>query len=150
MEILLAMMILGLVTAGVFSAFVFSRQVGWRSGVQIMVENYCQGMAENLRLATGVNLPSGLTLQPGYYVDTNMLSPPAAANGAAATRLAALNLPQELQRFQTKPGDGVYLYVEGLANDYDGDGQRGIDFNGDGQEDVRRVTMRVQWTGAGS
>ncbi len=147
LEIILAMLILGLVTGAIFTAFSFSRTVSWRSEVQIMAQNYSQKLQENLRLAVGLDLPSGLTLKPGYYVDSRMANPPLASDGRTApTRLAVLNLPPDLQRFQVNGGDGVYLYIEDLSADYDGDGLRGVDFDGDGKADLLRVKLKIQWT----
>ncbi len=150
MEILLAMLVLGLASTAIFTAFSFGRKVSWRSEMEIMVQTYSQELLENLRLAVLGDLPSGLTIQPGYYVDENMAPRP-----AGATALAVLDLPDgtpagnpvgNLRRFQTGVGDGVSLFVEGLGADSDGDGSRGIDFDADGQADLLRVHLRVQWT----
>jgi hypothetical protein len=158
LEILLAMLVFALVTSGVFTAFVFSRKVSWRSETEIMVQSHVQELMEKLRLAVAANLADGTTLTPGYYVDANMTSPPNAANGASPTAVAWLNFPTELQRFQTVAGEGVYLYVERAREaggetvaslDYDGDGLIGIDFQNSltaGATDSRRVRMRVRWT----
>ena len=163
MEILLAMTILAMVSGGFFTAFSVSRRIHWLSETQIMVQNHCQEMMEGFRSAVAGDIASGplkgLTLQPGYYVDTKMPNPPNSPSGAAPTRLAALNFPPDLQRFQTAAGDGVYLYVERAdekdangnpspGTDYDGDGLKGVSFNinNNGKTDLRRVRVRVQWT----
>ncbi|MCM8794623.1 MAG: prepilin-type N-terminal cleavage/methylation domain-containing protein [Candidatus Omnitrophica bacterium] len=154
LEIMLAMLIFTLVTGGVFSAFVFSRKVNWRSETEIMVQHHIQEVQEKLRLAVAGALADGTTLAPGYYVDNNMASPPNAANGTAATKVTWLNLPTELQRFATASGEGVYLYVEradennnGITDeDYDGDTLIGQDFDNDDVTDTRRVRLRIRWT----
>ena len=152
MEILLAMVILGLVTGGVFSAFVFSRRVTNRSQAQTLIQNYMVQLNEQLRRAMAGDIAAGpfqgLTLNPGVYVDENMVRIP-----PLATRLAALNLPPDLRIYQNRPGtaddwtgygDGVILVVEELA-DLDGDGLTGQDFDGDRIVDLRRATIRIRW-----
>ncbi len=189
MEVLLAMLVLGLASTAIFTAFSFGRKVSWRSEMEIMVQTYSQQLLENLRLAVlgDPALSRGLTILPGVYVDQKLgnagpfaTQNPAFIPPAGATPLAVLNLPigtlaadpvGNLRRFQTNPGtpatpgnpaipgDGVTLFVEGLGADLDGDGQKGIDFdswNGvtkkwedsdaDGQADLLRVRLRVQWT----
>ena len=77
-------------------------------------------------------------------------------SGAAA--ISALDLPADFLRFQSDPGaaggtvamathgDGRMVVVEDITQDLDGDGQRGLDLNGDGTTDLRRVRIRVKWT----
>ena len=67
-----------------------------------------------------------------------------------------LNFPAEFQaRYQTNSGtaddftnhgDGVVMVVEDQTADLDGDGKRGLDFNGDGQADLFRVRLYVKKT----
>lgn len=151
LEILIAMVIIGIITSGLMTAFAFSRRLSHRSGSELSVTGYVQEVAEQLRGAVQGNLANGLTLTPGIYVDNNMQNPP-----AGATRLAALNLPAEFPaRFLSSPGvsggtvalanhgDGRVVVVEALV-DLDGDGLTGIDLGG-GQI-LRRVRVRVKWT----
>ena len=154
LEILLAMLIFALVASGVFTAFVFSRKVSWRSETEIMVQSQVQQIMEKLRLAATGPLPDGTTLVPGYYVDANMISPPNAVNGTAPTVVTWLNFPVEMRRFQTVAGEGIYLFVEkadenlnGINDeDFDGDKLIGKDFSADNVTDAARVRIRVRWT----
>jgi len=154
LEILLAMLIFALVASGVFTAFVFSRKVSWRSETEIMVQSHVQRIMEKLRLAVTGDLADGTTLTPGYYVDAKMTGAPNSANGTVPIAVAWLNFPLEMQRFQTANGEGIYLFVEksdenadGIADeDYDNDGLIGKDFNGDHITDAKRVRVRVRWT----
>ncbi|MBI3333285.1 MAG: prepilin-type N-terminal cleavage/methylation domain-containing protein [Candidatus Omnitrophica bacterium] len=152
LEILLAMLILALVTGGIFTAFVFGRRTGYRSESELIAAASIQGVAEELRLAVSGDSPTGLTLSPGLYVDEYMVAPPAGAN-----TLAALDMPPDWRaKYQTNAGrtpaptmadhgDGRMAVVEELS-DLDGDGLAGIDFNGDGEADLRRVRVRLRWT----
>ena len=163
LEILMAMLVLGLVTGGIFTAFVFSRRVSWRAEGEILAQSYSSETAEELRLAVTGSSPSGLTLAPGIYVDQKLGNAgaftgqtPAFIPPAGATALAGLNLPASFQtRYQTGPGtaatmaghgDGRVMVVETTAADLDGDGQRGLDFNADGTTDMNRVRVKVRWT----
>lgn len=174
LEIMIAMVIIGLIAGGVMSAFVFSRRVTIRSGTELSGYTLIRGSAEVLRGAGQVaNPPAGeLTLAMGIYVDQNMVSPPA-AGGVNPARLPTLDLPADFRtRFQTNTGrtpaptfaghgDGRVVVVESpvdtngngrldppelAAADLDGDGGTGIDFNGDGRVDLRRVRVKVRWT----
>ena len=162
LEILISMVVIALVAAGILNAFTFSRRMGARAGTELSGETYAQQISEELRRAVGGNLPSGLTLNPGVYVDTNMTDPPPAAirlgdpdgNGPLQP---PLDFPAAFRRYQTsgKPmasaasvknhGDGRMVVVEDLV-DLDEDGQVGLNFDGDATVDVRRVRVQVQWT----
>ena len=156
LEILMAMVVIGLVAAGILTAFVFGRRVTWRSGTELSGASLVNETADGLRAAISGGSGAGLTLVPGVYVDQNMTNPP--VGGSA---LAPLNFPADFQRFQTDAGtspstinpathgDGRLVVVEDLV-DLDGDGLTGIDFNGDGQADIRRVRIRVKWTSPAS
>lgn len=151
-ETIVAMVVIGLVAAGILSAFVFSRRLTHRSGGELSTMGFVEEISEQLRAAP-VN---GLTLNPGVYVDTNMLS---TARPPGAGTLAALDLPAAFQlRYQTNQGrtpaatwadhaDGRVLVVEG-ATDLDGDGLVGIDLSNpaDGVIDLRRVRVKVRFT----
>ena len=158
LEILIAMVIIGMVAGGIMTAFVFSRRVSWRSGTELSAASFVQDVTDGLRQAVSNPIPGGLTLAPGIYVDEGMQNPP-----AGSTPLAALNFPAEFLRFQTNPGtaptlaghgDGRLMVVEqadengnGITDeDLDGDGRIGQDFDGDGVTDLRRVRVRVRWT----
>jgi len=153
LEILVAMLVIGLVATGIVTAFIFSRKVTWRSSTELSGASLVTGMADELRAAVSGPTAAGLTLQPGIYVDQNMQNPP-----ATATPLAALNLPDNFLRFQTDAGtagstvaadnhgDGRLVVVENVGQDLDGDGQAGLDLNGDGTTDLRRVRVRVKFT----
>ena len=156
LEILVAMLVIGLVATGIITAFIFSRRVTWRSGTELSSSGLVTEVAEGLRGAISGPTPNGLTLQPGIYVDQNMQNAP-----ATSTPLAVLNFPADFLRFQTNAGtagstvalnnhgDGRVVVVEG-TQDLDGDGLYGIDFDGDGQVDLRRVRVRVKWTSPSS
>ncbi len=157
LEIMIAMVIIGLIAGGVMTAFVFGRRVTIRSSTELSGYTLIRGSAELLRGAgQQVNPPAGeLTLATGIYVDQNMASPPA-AGGVNPTPLQTLNLPADFARFLTNEGrtpaptfanhgDGRVVVVEEAA-DLDGDGGQGIDFNGDGRIDLRRVRVKVRWT----
>lgn len=158
LEIMIAMVIIGLVAGGVMGAFVFARRVTIRSGTELSGYTLIRGSAELLRGAGQQAVPPAgeLTLATGIYVDQNMQSPPV-GGGVNPTPLQTLNLPDDFRtRFQTNTGrtpaptfaghgDGRVVVVEEAA-DLDGDGGQGIDFNGDGRIDLRRVRVKVKWT----
>ncbi len=163
LEILMGMLILALVSGGIFTAFVFGRRVNYRSESELMAYNAVQSVLEQLRLAVQGASPGGLPqLAPGIYVDQKMgnagpfaSQSPAFFSPAGSTPLAALNLPADFQtRYQTDPGtaanftshgDGIVMVVEGNT-DLDGDGFTGLDFNADGQTDEYRVRLWVKKT----
>ncbi len=167
LEILLATLIMGLVTGGIFSAFVFSRQVAWRTDAHLGMRGAAGSLADATRAAVANASPIGWTLTPGIYVDDWMFNngdvPPFKPPGAVALIPVdvngnplpnPLNLPPALQaRYQTNPGtaptwadhgDGMVMVVEGL-NDLDGDGHTGFDF-GTGKTQLRRVRFYGKWT----
>lgn len=157
MEIIIAMVVIGLVASGIVTAFVFSRRVTHRSGSELSAVGLVQQTTEALRGAVGGPIAgSDLTLaNPGIYVDRNMQNRP-----VGSTQLAALDFPPEFARFQTTAlndpqqpagvnnhGDGrIYIVEEGA--DLDGDGFAGLDISNppDGNVDLRRVKVRIQWT----
>ena len=166
LEILVAMLVIGLVATGIITAFVFSRRVTWRSSTELSGSGFTVEVTESLRRA--INAPqatlpnNGLSLKPGVYVDQNMQNPP-----AGATAIQGLNFPPDFQaKFQkdtgtagatvaaANHGDGRMVIVEkadengnGIADeDLDGDGQIGLDFNGDQKTDLERVRVRIKWT----
>ena len=158
LEILVAMLVIGLVATGIVTAFIFSRRVTWRSSTELSGSGFVTETAEALRSAV-VPLANGLSLTPGIYVDQNMQNPP-----AGATAIAGLNFPNEFQtRFQTDPGtgpnlgdtdgdlepdhgDGRVVVVENAGQDLDGDGAGGVSFDGGVTTALRRVRIRVKWT----
>ena len=168
LEIMVAMLVIGLVATGILTAFVFSRRVTWRSGTELSGSGLVAETAEALRGAVGGNLPNGLSLQPGIYVDENMGAP----RPATSTQISGLNFPANFLRFQsanaTGPnlgdtdndgnpdhGDGRVVVVErsdengnGIADeDLDGDGQIGLDLDGVlTTTELYRVRVRVKWT----
>ncbi|MBI3616292.1 MAG: type II secretion system protein [Candidatus Omnitrophica bacterium] len=165
LEILLAMVILGLVASGIFSVFVFGRRVSFRSESELVGINWLQAVADQLRLSVGGTGPAGLPkLAPGVYVDQKLGNsgpfasqrPPFKPPTATATARVELDLPAEFQaRYQTAPGtandfsnhgDGVVMVVEDHVTDLDGDGKKGLDFNGDGQTDLYRVRLYIKKT----
>jgi len=157
MEIIIAMVVIGMVATGILTAFVFSRRVTWRSGTELGGTGLVQQTAERLRASVNAGAgggPGGLVLNPGIYTDTAMQNQPP---GTSATHPAGLAFPADFTRFQTDAGvnpsninlgnhgDGQLVVVEGLT-DLDGDNLTGLDFNGDGQPDLRRVRVRVKFT----
>ena len=162
LEIVMAMLILALVTGGIFTAFVFSRRVNWRTEGELLAQNYSAQVAEDLRLAVAGASPSGLRLAAGVWVDDKLANAGAFAGqnppfipppGADVPRDGAgnpinpnpLNFPAEFAaRYQTNPGtaanwtqhgDGRIIVVEGFS-DVDGNGTATIaenDLDGDGQ-----------------
>ena len=171
LEILMAMIVIGLVAGGILTAFIFGRRVTWRSGSELSGSGLVQETADNLRASVGGGGPAGLSLNPGVYVDNNMQNPP-----TGFTRVLALNFPAapDFGRFQTDGGtagptiipathgDGRLVVVDGVGtaqgtNDLDGDGIwpmmdanadgfGDLDFDHDGVPDLRRVRVRVKWT----
>lgn len=164
LEVLMAMLILGMVTGGIFTAFVFARQVSYRSTSQLVALGMMRGTSEQLRAGT-------VGLSPGIYVDQKLGSAPFIAppdppvNTEPAPRdkvvpLASLNFPDDppgqgfRSRYQTNPGtartwadhgDGRVMIVEGNF-DLDGDGKKGVDVTGDNNADLYRVKVKVKWT----
>ncbi len=163
LEILLATLIMGLVTGGIFSAFVFSRQVTWRTDAHLGMRGAAGSLADATRAAVAKASPIGWTLTPGIYVDDWMLAHHHPAGAKPLVPIDAsgnpmpnpLNLPPALQaRYQTNPGtndtwadhgDGMVMVVETNV-DLDGDGKVGFDFNNDGNVDLRRVRFYGKWT----
>jgi len=156
LEILVAMVVLGLVASGIFAAFVFGRRVSFRSESELMGANWLQAVAEQLRLSVGGNSPGGLPqLSPGVYVDEKMKTT-GWHSPSGSTALSALNPPTDFQdRYQTDPGteddftkhgDGVVLVVEDHTEDKDSDGKQGLDLDGDGQTDLYRVRLVLKKT----
>ena len=176
LEVLVAMLVIGLVATGVVTAFIFSRKVTWRSGTELFGAGLVTGMVDELRNAVPGTTAEGLTLVPGIYVDDGMPNRPA---GAVTLPVGGggpnpLNFPAGFLRFQdpasgvagatvaaNNHGDGRLVVVESpvdtngngtldpaelTAADLDGDGQTGLDLDGDGQTDLRRVRIRVKWT----
>lgn len=126
LEILVAMLIIGLVSTGLITAFIFGRRMTLRSGTELSGANLVQETAEILRTAGQLALPPAgeLSLAPGVYVDQRMRNEhptrpntPAFNFPASATSLAALNLPDDFARFQSDPGTGTSV---ALANHGDG------------------------------
>ena len=172
LEILVAMLVIGLVATGIITAFIFNRRVTWRSGTELFGSGLVTEVAENLRGAVAGPLSNGLSLDPGIYADQNMPNPPA---GVSNPRIAGLNFPDDFRRFQdpasgvagatvaaANHGDGRVLVVEDApvdANnngvddpgeialvDKDGDGLAGLDLDRNGTTDLRRVRIRMKWT----
>ena len=160
LEILVAMIVIGFVATGIITAYIFSRRVTWRSGTELSGASLVNETAETLRAAVGGPLANGLTLAPGVYVDSHMLHPPA---GAVTLPVGGdgpnpLDFPGDFLRFQTDPGvagstvaaanhgDGRLVVVEDASADLDGDGQRGLSFDGGATTALRRVRVRVKWT----
>ncbi len=161
LEVLVAMLIIGLVATGIVTAFIFSRRVSWRSGTELSGAGFVNETGEALRGAVGGTITSGpnagLSLVPGVYVDEHM-----SANGGnvpeGAVAVLGLNLPDYFQKFLTNTGsagatiaaanhaDGRMVVVEDTGQDLDLDGQSGLDLNGDGRTDLLRVRIRMKWT----
>lgn len=168
LEIIVAMVIIGMVAGGILPAFVFGRKVTWRSGTELAGIGLVQQTADRLRGVVNAGPgggAGGLTLAPGIYADPNMQNAPP---GTDATRPAGLVLPADFTRFLTDTGtnpsninagthgDGQLVVVETTADldgdniwpaqDSNGDTWGDLDFNRDGQPDLRRVRVRVKWT----
>jgi len=171
LEILVAMLIVGLVATGIVISFIFSRRMTWRSSTELSSAGLVTEVAENLRGAVGVGaLANGLSLQPGIYSNAGMQNSPAPND--LDHRLAVLDLPPDFQRFLTNNGtgpnigdqnndgqpdhgDGRLVVVEDAdhpaavppttAADLDGDGQKGVSFDGRTTA-LRRVRIRIKWT----
>lgn len=110
-EIVVAMVIIGIVATGVMTAFAFGRQVTLRSHTELAASRLVDEIAETLRSAVSGPLPAGqpfagLTLAPGIYVDEKMQNAPS-GGGVTPTKLPALNFPTfplDFTRFQTDAG----------------------------------------------
>ena len=162
LEILVAMLVIGLVATGILTAFIFSRRVTWRSSTELSSSGLMTETIEAMRTAVNEDLANGLSLKPNIYSDTAMLNSPAPAD--TTHRIAGLDLPPDFQRFLTNDGTGpnlgdtnndgnpdhgdgrLVVVEEGV--DLDGDGQAGLDVSNppDGIIDLRRVRVRVKWT----
>lgn len=68
-ELLAAMVVLGLASGGIFAAFYFSRQVSYRTEGKLIAQDYAHQVAEAIRLAIGGQ--PGMLLVPGIYLDQN-------------------------------------------------------------------------------
>ena len=165
LEVLIAMLIIGMVASGILTAFVFSRRIGWRSSTELSGGSLVTEVAESLRDSILGTLPNGISLEPGIYVGEDM-NDDGGNVPAGAIETPGLSLPADFQRFRTAPGsagatvaannhaDGRLVVVEqadenlnGIADeDLDGDGQIGLDVDGDGRTDLERVRIRVKWT----
>lgn len=167
MEIIIAMVVIGLVSSGIVTAFVFSRRVTHRSGSELSAVGLAQQTTEALRGAVGGPITgSDLTLAtPGIYVDQNMQNPPTDTAGNPAIRRTGLNFPAEFARYQTSAladpnqpagissagvinaGDGR-MYIVETNTDLDNDGFTGLNVDGsaNGSIELRRVKVRIQWT----
>lgn len=168
LEILIGMLILGLVTGGIFTAFVFGRRVNIRSETELAGYASVQAVMEQVRLSVGGTSPGGLPqTSPGVYVDTRMVD---TARPPGATAISALDLPADFSaKYQTNQGrtpaatwpdhaDGMVMVVEkadenanGIADeDLDGDGKVGLDFNPPatppGKTDLYRVRIYLRKT----
>ena len=165
LEVLVAMLVIGLVATGIVTAFIFSRQVTWRSSTELSSAGLVREVAEALRSAVSRPIAAGpkagLTLAPGVYRDDNMPNPPAGAVTlpVGGGGVNPLNLPVDFRRFQdpasgvagatvaaANHGDGRLVVVEDAGEDRDGDGQSGLDLDGDGVTDLRRVRIRLKFT----
>lgn len=162
LEILVAMLVVGLVATGLITAFVFSRRMTWRSNTELSAAGLVIETTEALRNAVA----NSLSLTPGIYSDARMLNSPAPND--AAHRLTALNFPgipndpdvvlRDFTRFQTdggvagatvaaaNHGDGRLVVIENAGDNFDGDGQSGISFDGGATTALRRVRVRIKWT----
>lgn len=142
----MAMLVISLVAGGVLTAFAFSRQLMWRTDCELAATNLSQDIADRFREQPMRGWGEGI------YVSQGMLNPPQRGPWSPQER-AQLNMPG-FGRFLTSPGtardfanhgDGRVLIVEDLT-DIDGDGVTGIDFNGDGRVDLRRIRVKTRWT----
>lgn len=143
----MAMLVIGMVAAGILAAFVAGRRITLRSSSELQAMGFVEEIHEQLRSAP---LPNGITLQAGIYVDGNMLATarPEAPNGTQAQVLPALNFPNDpnrpdefADRFLTNEDRSTAQGTLGRtwANHADGrvyvveDAQRAaVDLNGDG------------------
>lgn len=166
LEIIIAMLILGLVTAGVFTAFVFGYRVNLRAEGELMARNYSSQTMEQLRLSvSGVNPNGGLVLQPGVWVDDKLFGFPNKPPNAVLPTDARgnllnpnpLNLPADFAaKYQTNRGtasdwtnhgDGRILIIEDASVNLDDDPQKGLNFTGTaGNTDIYRVKVKVKWS----
>ena len=166
LEVIIAMLILALVTSGIFGAFVFSRSVGLRSESQLGMMNVGQRILEDLRsrprgIAVMANLPAGIYCDDVMLRNTPPIDPSTGNLAVAPPGIAPnpLNFSPELARFQTATNqgqppvatiagcsDGVLFIIEDNA-DVDADGRTGLDYRaGDNIQDLRRVRIIVKWT----
>ena len=174
LEIIMAMLILALVTGGIFTAFVFGRRVNWRTEGELLAQNYTSQVAEDLRLAvSGASPVTGLRLVPGVYVDDRLATAPfnkptPAADvprdaGGAPVVPNPLNFPVDFTaKYQTNPGtavswtqhgDGRIMIVEGgvdtngngnPVDDNDLDGDGQVGFDFDGNGITDMFRVRVK------
>lgn len=161
LEILMAMLILGMVTGGIFTAFVFSRQVSYRSTSQLIALGMARGTAEQLRAGT-ISLTEGIDLDPDLHV---RLGSPATIGGLSAADRTGLGIgagapastpvrsntnlalpPDFKQRYIVDRYDGRIAFIEG-NNDLNGDSKAGIDVDGNAAtKELLRVQVKVKWT----
>ncbi len=163
-ELLAAMVVLGLASGGIFATFYFSRQVSYRTEGKLIAQDYAHLIAEQIRLKTGGggNLPPN-SLAPGIYLDSRYDDIP--GNGdpdpldfdpdgrknpcrAAFTRISAGPLDIPLQ-WKAKYNLRWRYYVEDKNTWVDapcGPGPaRGRDFDGNGTADLLWTKIVVDW-----
>jgi type II secretory pathway pseudopilin PulG len=161
LEVLMAMLILGMVTGGIFTAFVFARQVSYRSTSQLVALGMMRGTAEQLRAGT-ISLTEGIDLDPDLHT---LLGSPATIGNLSATDRTGLGigagapasipvrsntnlaLPADFKsRYIVDRYDGRIAFIEG-NNDLNGDGKAGVDTDGNAAtKELLRVQVKVRWT----
>lgn len=173
LEIVIAMGILALISAGIFGAVIFSRKISWRSESELRIAEFTQRITEQMRSVAAIpgegSNPQNLSLKAGIYVnrqypdadpttDGIQLQQRENPLGRKVTPIAALDPPSSndmgvpLVPPWTRFNVRVRCYVEDHLTDADGDGEaRGINLNhgtGVGQDndvDLRWVRVVVDW-----
>ena len=149
------MLILGLVTGGIFAAFVFARQVSYRSEAEILAQSFTQQLAEQLRLRMGGT--GNMPIDPGVYFDPDYdepgpdVLPTNPCAGVTWRKVDPTEIPVEL-RVPVALRDRYQLrwkyYVENQTTRVEspcGGPARGRDFDGDGITDINWTKVKVDW-----
>ena len=134
LEILVSMTILGMVAAGIMTAFVFSRRVTRMTDFRAVATRYAQETAEDLRLAISQSLVNPHNNQLTLVAGTTPRSHALPANSglpAGATRLYTVRTG----KFNTTTGAIIWA----PAND-----QGGQPIN-DTNYDIKEATVTVHW-----
>lgn len=167
LEILIAMLVLAMVTGGIFGAFFFARQMSYRSEGTLLAQVYAQRVAERIRASIGSDADpkSRLPLVPGIYLDPDYDEDGNPGNEKQNPPAPCDNAPAPIRLENLPPGDSLRIpsdlkkkynlrwryYVEDshtATAPYPDclHAPRGLDFNKDGNTDLTWTDIRVDWT----
>ncbi len=119
------MLVLGLVTGGIFATFLFSRRVSYRTEAEMMAQDMAHQVAEQIRLAVG-GQPGGLPLTPGVWLDpsydeiptTPVGDPPPAGTSCAGVPVTRVGSFPDANGFMTNVPAGCPAVPANLKSQY--------------------------------